>query len=289
MAFKNRTNELAAYSKIASKTAILTREEEKVLARRWRDERDPEALDRLVLCNLKAVFKIAGEYRNRHVGMEDLVQEGLMGLIRATERYDPERGIRFLSYAGWWIRAYIKEYLLRARSLVRIGTTQKQRAIYSRLGRAKVMLEKMYPDLDPALRYQKLAEILDASPELVEDMNGRLSGHDLSLDARISDDGETAYVDLLADDGPDTEERAMASDLQQHRAVYVLAAMDELTDREQLIIQRRYLDPSSTTLRELGVVLGISRERVRQLEMRAKEKIRTSFEAQEGAAELLAG
>ncbi len=289
MAFRRGTNELAAYSKIASKTAILTREQEKVLARRWRDERDPEALDRLVLCNLKAVFKIAGEYRNRHVGMEDLVQEGLMGLIRATERFDPERGIRFLSYAGWWIRAYIKEYLLRSRSLVRIGTTQKQRSIYSRLGRAKAMLEKLYPDLDPALRYKKLAEILDASPELVEDMNGRLSGHDLSLDARISDDGETAYVDLLADDGPNTEERAMESDLHQHRVVYLLAAMDELTDREQLIIQRRYLDPSSTTLRELGVVLGISRERVRQLEMRAKEKIRTSFEAQEGAAELLAG
>jgi RNA polymerase sigma-32 factor len=289
MAFRRGTNELAAYSKIASKTAILTREQEKVLARRWRDERDPEALDRLVLCNLKAVFKIAGEFRNRHAGMEDLVQEGLLGLIRATERFDPERGIRFLSYAGWWIRAYIKEYLLRSRSLVRIGTTQKQRSIYSRLGRAKAMLEKLYPDLDPSLRYQKLAEILDASPELVEDMNGRLSGHDLSLDARISDDGETAYVDLLADDGPDTEERAMESDLHQHRVVYLLAAMDELTDREQLIIQRRYLDPSSTTLRELGVVLGISRERVRQLEMRAKEKIRTSFEAQEGAAELLAG
>lgn len=289
MAFRKGTNELAAYSKIASKTPVLTREEEKVLARRWRDEQDPAALDRLVLCNLKAVFKIAGEYRNRHVGMEDLVQEGLMGLIRATERFDPERGIRFLSYAGWWIRAYIKEYLLRSRSLVRIGTTQKQRSIYSRLGRAKAILEKKYPDLDPALRYKKLAEILEASPELVEDMNGRLSGHDLSLDARISDDGETAYVDLLADDGPDTEERAMASDLQEHREVYLLAAMDDLTDREKLIIQRRYLDPSSTTLRELGVVLGISRERVRQLEMRAKEKIRVSFEAQEGAAELLAG
>jgi len=289
MAFMRGSSELAAYSKIASKTKVLTREEERDLARLWRDEQDPKALDRLVLCNLKAVFKIAGQYRNRHVGMEDLVQEGLLGLIRATERYDPERGIRFLSYAGWWIRAYIKEYLLRSRSLVRIGTTQKQRAIYSRLGRAKAMLEKMYPDLDPALRYKKLAEILEASPELVEDMNGRLSGHDLSLDARIGDDGDTAYVDLLSDDGPDTEERAMASDLQRHRVVYLLAAMDELTDREQLIIQRRYLDHSTTTLRELGVVLGISRERVRQLEMRAKEKIRTSFEAQDGAEELLAG
>ena len=252
MAFAQGKDELAAYSKIVSKTPILSREEEKVLARRWRDTRDPAALDRLVLCNLRAVFKIAGQHRSKHASLEDLVQEGLLGLIRATEKYDPERGIRFLSYAGWWIRAYIKEHLLRSRSLVRIGTTQKQRSIYSGLGRAKAMLDKTHPDLDPSLRYEKLAEILQASPELVEDMNGRLSGHDLSLDARMRDDGETTYIDLLGDEGPDTEEQATARDMQRNREIHLQQAMGDLNEREKYIIQRRYLDASSTTLRELG-------------------------------------
>ena len=231
MAFANRPDELAAYSRTVTKTPLLSREEEKELARRWRDTRDPAALDRLVLCNLRAVFKIAGAHRSKHASLEDLVQEGLLGLIRATERYDPERGIRFLSYAGWWIRAYIKEYLLRSRSLVRIGTTQKQRAIYSGLGRAKAMLETTYPDLDPSLRYEKLAELLDVSPALVEDMNGRLSGHDLSLDSPMRDDGETTYVELLSDEGPDTEERAMSRDMQRRRERHLHEAMDDLTDR----------------------------------------------------------
>jgi RNA polymerase sigma-32 factor len=211
-------NELEHYMSSASKYPILTREEERDLARRWRDDRDERAAERLVLCNLRAVIKIAGEFRNRHTSFEDLVQEGNMGLMRAIEHFDPERGTRFLSYAGWWIRACIKEYLLRTRSLVRIGTTQKQRAIYSRLGRAKRELDRLYPDIDPVDRIPKLAEILDASPKLVEDMESRLSGHDLSLNALVSDDSETSYVDMLKDHGPDTEELSSSRDMASFRS-----------------------------------------------------------------------
>jgi RNA polymerase sigma-32 factor len=287
MSVGNRYNELETYMASASRYPILTREEEVDLARRWRDERDEHAAERLVLCNLRAVIKIAGEFRNRHIAFEDLVQEGNVGLLRAIDRYDPERGTRFLSYAGWWIRACIKEYLLRSRSLVRIGTTQKQRAIYSRLGRAKRELETKYPDIDPVDRIPKLAEILDASPGLVADMEARLSGHDLSLNAQVSDDSETSYVDMLWDMNPDTEELSSSRDLYEFRTQCLGDAMGCLSDKERFIIEQRYLVLSPRTLRELGEELGISRERVRQLEVRAKGKLRKLLSSRPWIGELI--
>jgi RNA polymerase sigma-32 factor len=172
---------------------------------------------------------------------------------------------------------------------VRIGTTQKQRSIYSRLGRAKKQLAEEYPDCDPAKRLDRLARILDASPKLVEEMEGRLSGHDLSLDARITTDSDTTYVDLLSDDSADTEERAGSREEDDLRAQLLVQAMTGLSDRERLIVHSRFLDNERQTLRELGEKMGISRERVRQLEMRALEKIRKAYMAQQGAEELLAG
>ena len=269
----NKAHDLSHYISLATRYPILTFEQEKALARRWRDDKDPAAGQRLVLCNLRAVLKIAGEFRNQHTAFEDLVQEGHVGLLRAIDRYDPERETRILSYAGWWIRACIKEFLLRTRSQVRLGTTQKQRSIYSRLGRAKAELERKYPDCDPAHRLERLAEILDADPALVEQMEGRLSGHDLSLHTRVDDGSDTMYVDLLPDQSPDTEQLTSSAETAAFRSRCLADAMTVLGDRERFIIEQRFLAPTTQTLRELGERLGISRERVRQLEVRAKKKM----------------
>ena len=289
MATRSKKSELATYAALARKTKVLTAEQERNLARRWRDHKDEAARERLVVANLRAVFKIASEFMNRYQDMEDLVQEGVVGLVRATERFDPERGIRFLSYAGWWIRACIREFLLRNRSLVRIGTTQKQRSIYSQLGRAKKALEEQYPDCDPAKRFKRLGKILDATPELVEQMEGRLNGFDLSLDVRLSDDSEPAYIDLLADEAPQPDVMATTKQLAHLRGLTLDDALATLDKRERYIIENRHLVPDSVTLRELGERLGISRERVRQIELRAKDKIRRAFNATPDSAELLAG
>lgn len=286
MAFRN-TNQLSHYMSLASKYPILTREQEVELGRRWRNEGDAAAGERLVLCNLRAVVKIAGEFKNQHVNFEDLVQEGNVGLMRAIDHFDPERGTRFLSYAGWWIRACIKEYLLRARSMVRLGTTQKQRAIYSRLGRAKRELDLKFPDCDPAKRLERLSKILDQDPKLVEQMESRLAGHDLSLHASVDESGDTMYMDMLRDDAPNTEELTGEREVEAFRSGRLTEAMDCLTDREHFIIRNRFLTSETRTLRELGEELGISRERVRQLEVRAKKKLRQTLLNQSWVGELL--
>ncbi len=279
--------ELQHYMALASRYPILTWDQERELATRWREHQDSAAAEQMVLCNLRAVVKIASEFRYHHASFEDLVQEGNVGLMRAIDHFDPERGTRFLSYAAWWIRACIKEFLLRTRSLVRIGTTQKQRAIYSRLGRAKRELEEKYPDCDPAKRLERLSEILGADPKLVEQMEGRLAGHDLSLHARVDDDSDTLYVDLLSDTGEDTESLTGDAEIAQFRTDCLNEAMDVLSEKERYILQRRYLEPTTLTLRELGEQLGISRERVRQLEVRAKQKLRKNLATKPYVDELL--
>ena len=271
------TQPLNHYMTLASRHPLLTAEEERDLARRWREHGEAAAAERLVLGNLRGVVKIAGEFRNPHVNFEDLVQEGNVGLMRAVDRFDPDRGVRFVTYAGWWIRASIREYLLRTRSLVRLGTTQKQRAIYSRLGRARQELERKYPDCDPAKRLGRLARILDQDPALVEQMESRLNGHDLSLHTRVGDDGETSYLDLLADSGPDVEEITGERQVDVLRVAELDQAMGDLSQREQFIIHHRFRAPSRRTLRDLGEEMGISRERVRQLEKRALGRIRDTL------------
>jgi len=279
--------ELQNYMSLASRYPILTWDQERELATRWREHKDSAAAEQLVLCNLRAVVKIASEFRYHHAAFEDLVQEGNVGLMRAIDHFDPERGTRFLSYAAWWIRACIKEFLLRTRSLVRLGTTQKQRAIYSRLGRAKKELEEKYPDCDPAKRLERLSEILGADPKLVEQMEGRLSGHDLSLHARVDDDSDTLYVDLLPDAAEDTEQATSTAETHQFRVDCLADAMGCLSEKERYIIHHRFLAQETLTLRELGERIGISRERVRQLEVRAKGKLKKALASKPWAAELL--
>jgi len=271
--FNDRTDALSLYYDSVKRNPLLTAEEERDLSRRWLNDGDRAAADRLVLSNMRAVIKIAGEYSNQHVSFSDLLQEGTVGLMRAIDRYDPERGVRFLSYAAWWIRAYIRDHLLRTRSLVRLGTTQRQRTVYSRLGKAKLAVAR--EGLEGAARMARLVEIIGVDRETIESMEGRLMGYDVSLDAPVGSDSDSApRSNFIADPALGVEELlADGQELFIERQRLALA-IAQLPAREQEIIRRRHLAEKAETLETVGKRLGVSRERVRQLESRALLRIR---------------
>ncbi len=268
-----RSEALSLYYSKVQEYPVLSAEQEVDLARRVRDQGDREAFDILVLSNMRAVIKIAGEYRRQHASFSDLIQEGMVGLMKAVERYDPERGTRFLSYAAWWIRATIRDHLLRTRSLVRLGTTQRQRTVYSRLGKARAQVEREGLRGDAAA--ERLAELIGVDRATVESMQGRLAGYDLSLDAPVgTDESSSSRSNFIPDQrlGPeDLLGVVQEADLQRRALV---DALGELPEREQEIIMRRHLVEAPETLQQVGDRLGISRERVRQLEVRALRRIK---------------
>lgn len=264
---------LVLYSRSVKAYPVLTAEEERELSRRWLEDRDRAAADRLVLSNMRAVIKIANEFSSQHVPLADLLQEGTMGLMRAIDRYDPERGTRFLSYAAWWIRAYIRDYLLRTRSLVRLGTTQRQRTVYSRLGKARAAADR--EGLEGEARMERIVELIGVDRATVESMMGRLSGYDVSLDAPVGTAEDAApRGNFIPTNDPTPEEQVGAEQEDDHQRFQLRAAIRTLPEREQLIIERRHLTDSPETLQEVGETLGISRERVRQLEVRAFRRMR---------------
>jgi len=274
---RDRNDALALYYSAVQAHPVLTAEQEVELALRWRDHRDRAAFDKLVLSNMRAVIKISAEFANQHVPFSDLIQEGTMGLLKGVDRFDPDRGTRFLSYGAWWIRAYIRDYLLRTRSLVRLGTTQRQRTVYSRLGRARREADR--EGLRGEKRMERIVEIIGVDRATVESMAGRLGGYDVSLDQPVGDESDSAPRSaFIPANDPDPE--MLLADSQEvnanEQALY--SAMDELPDREQEIIQRRHLNDDKETLQQVGVRLGISRERVRQLEVRAMRRMRQSLE-----------
>jgi len=270
---RERDDALRLYYSHVQAHPVLSAEQEVELSRRWRDTRDKTAADKLVLSNMRAVIKIASEFSNQHVPFGDLVQEGTLGLLRAVDRYDPERGTRFLSYAAWWIRAYIRDYLLRTRSLVRLGTTQRQRTVYSRLGKAKA--QAAAEGLSGEARMSRLVELIGVDRETIESMEGRLGGYDVSLDAPVGTDSDSATrANFIPDDVADPEQLLGTAEQDWRAREDLTHALAGLPDREQEIIQRRHLSDSPETLQEVGESLGISRERVRQLEVRALRRMR---------------
>ena len=280
---RDRNDALALYYASVQANPVLTAEQEVALGRRWRDHQDQAAFDKLVLSNMRAVIKISSEFANQHVPFSDLIQEGTMGLLKAVDRYDPERGTRFLSYAAWWIRAYIRDYLLRTRSLVRLGTTQRQRTVYSRLGRARREADR--EGLRGEERMQRIVEIIGVDRKTVESMAGRLGGYDVSLDQPVGSEADSAPRSAFIpanDPDPETSLAAEQESANDTRDLY--AAISELPEREQEIIQRRHLNDEKETLQEVGERLGISRERVRQLEVRAFRRMRQALESRRRAA-----
>jgi RNA polymerase sigma-32 factor len=253
---------------------LLTQEEEQQLARLYRKNGNLRAAHILVTSNLRFVVKVSYEYRSYGIKMADLIQEGNIGLMKAVEKFDPDKDIRLISYAVWWIRAYIQNYILKSWSLVKLGTTQAQRKLFFSLARTKRELEKMNSTSGEKLSSTEIAKRLKVKPTEVQEMEQRMEGRDLSLDAPMGDDGGNSHVDfVVGHEAPQDEELSQKEErtLVSSRVETALLRLDQ---RERFIIEKRVMSDKPMTLKELGEHFGFSRERARQLEIRAKEKLK---------------
>ena len=257
---------------------LLERDHELDLARRWRDKGDEKALHELVRSYTRLVISMAARFRNYGLPMGDLIQEGNIGLMQAASRFEPEREVRFSTYASWWIRSAIQDYILRNWSIVRTGTTAAQKSLFFNLRRLRAKIEGQQAShgLNDEGR-EKIAKELNVNVSDVRDMEARLSGHDQSLNAFVSDKSEDEWQNFLADDRANPEDIVIGMKDAQTRSAWLASALGELTDREQKIIRDRHLNYETVTLEELGQQLGVSKERVRQLEQRAMDKLKVSL------------
>jgi RNA polymerase sigma-32 factor len=269
-----------APTKTTTSTATLSIEAERELSRRWQAASDTRALADLVNAHLGLVIKIATEFRNSGPSMEDLIQEGHVGLTIAARRFDPAKATRLATYATYWIRACMMEYVVRSHGPVRIGTTRSQRKIFFGLGRARRRLERE----GQGASAEQLARVLGVAPGDVEAMATRLSGHDVSLDAPRSSDDERRAGSLLAADLPTQEDLFADGQEEDSRKQLLGQALQQLDPRERAILKARHMSARPTTLGALGKKFGISRERVRQLELRAVAKLRNFCSAERAGA-----
>ncbi len=253
---------------------LLTAVQERTLFESWRDRADRKALDQLVGSHLRLVLKIARGNAGYGLPLNDLVSEGFVGLMQAVEKFDPDKGARFATYATWWIRATMHEYILHSWSLVKMGTTAAQKKLFFNLRRLKRDMEAFEEgDLDPEIA-AKIAKVLDVRDSEVVDMNRRLASGDWSLNVVVSEDeGRAEFQDLLVDESPDVESLVADADEYAKRRDLMREALGQLNDRERDIVEKRRLSETPETLQDLGERYGISRERVRQIEARALDKL----------------
>ncbi|TWA67900.1 RNA polymerase RpoH-like sigma 32 subunit [Azospirillum brasilense] len=264
---------LTRYVEESKRFPILAPDEERELAVAWRDRGNGHALERLVGSHLRLVIKIARGFGGYGLPLPDLVAEGNVGLMQAAQKFDPERGFRFATYATWWIRASIQEYILHSWSLVKMGTTAAQKKLFFNLRRLKSQMQELEQgDLSPST-VTAIATELDVPEQEVVEMNRRLSSNDSSLDAAMSSDGETNWLELLADDRPTQESVIADADELALRRRLVGQALERLDDRERRILFERRLKDDPSTLESLSQQFCVSRERVRQIEVRAFEKL----------------
>jgi RNA polymerase sigma-32 factor len=256
---------------------LLEREHERELAVRWREHGDEKALHELVQSYMRLVISTASRFKNYGLPQADLVQEGVVGLMQAAARFEPERDVRFSTYAAWWIRSAMQDFILRNWSVVRTGTTAAQKSLFFNLRRLRAKIEEGTGGRLDDVGRARIAEQLGVTRADVEDMEMRLSGGDQSLNATISPDGEDAWQDFLADDRPNPEECVAELRDNRRRSEWLAASLMELSERERTIIRERRLREEGSTLEELGVKLGISKERVRQIEHRALMKLKAAL------------
>jgi len=271
---------LTRYLQEIRKFPMLSPEEELELSRRWRDTEDMEAAHKLVTSHLRLVAKIAMGYRGYGLPVGELISEGNVGMMQAVKRFDPDRGFRLATYAMWWIRAAIQEYILHSWSLVKMGTTAAQKKLFFNLRRLKGQMQAIEDgDLKPE-HVARIAHVLDVPEQDVVNMNRRLSAPDHSLNAPVRADSEGEWQDWLVDE-TDNQEVAIAEneELSGRRAL-LSGALKALNDRERHILIERRLKDNPTTLEDLSQQYGISRERVRQIEVRAFEKLQKAMHAQ---------
>lgn len=268
---------LSRYLQEIRKFPMLEPDEEYMLGKRWQEDNDIEAAHRLVTSHLRLVAKIAMGYRGYGLPVAELISEGNVGMMQAVKRFDPDRGFRLATYAMWWIRAAIQEYILRSWSLVKMGTTAAQKKLFFNLRRMKGKIQAleegdMHPD-----QVQHIAKQLGVPEEEVVNMNRRLTVPDHSLNAPMKVDGDGEWQDWLVDEQPDQESIIGEGEELDYRRQLLEDAMETLNERERHIVRERRLKDPPTTLEELSKVYDVSRERIRQIEVRAFEKLQKSI------------
>src|SRR6476646_3223177 len=281
----NGESGLSRYLAEIRKFPMLEPEREYMLAKCWREHDDRDAAHRLVTSHLRLVAKIAMGYRGYGLPISEVVSEGTVGLMQTVKRFEPEKGFRLATYAMWWIKASIQEYILRSWSLVKMGTTANQKKLFFNLRKAKSKISALDEgDLRPD-QVQIIAKRLGVTEQDVVDMNRRLGG-DSSLNAPIRDDGESGeWQDWLVDDAPSQERILAESEESDNRHTALVSALDVLNERERRIFEARRLAEDPITLEELASEFGVSRERVRQIEVRAFEKVQKAVKSRMSAME----
>ncbi len=260
------------------KAPLLEPAHEASLARRWRESHDEAALHELTTAYMRLVISMAGKFRHYGLPLSDLVSEGNVGLMQAAARFEPEREVRFSTYASWWIRSQIQDYVLRNWSIVRTGTTSAQKSLFFNLRRLRARIADMGEGMMTPENREWVAEHLGVPLRDVEAMSARLSSGDRSLNAPMGPESEVEWQDLLADEAPEPEEVVMRMHDAGRRKAWISQAMKALNARETYIITRRRLQEDTMTLEALGEELGVSKERVRQIEAHALQKLRRSLE-----------
>jgi len=270
-------------SRIAMKAELLDAETELRLAYAWRDRRDEAALHRLITAYMRLAVAMASKFRRYGAPMNDLIQEAGLGLMKAADKFDPDRGVRFSTYAVWWIKASIQDYVMRNWSMVRTGSTSSQKALFFNLRRVQAQLEREArhrgESIDPAQLRVAVADEIGVSVADVEMMEGRLGGSDFSLNATQSvDEDGREWIDALEDDGAQAAEIVEADHDARHLRDWLISALRALNARERYIVTERKLRDEPRTLESLGQELGLSKERVRQLEAAAFSKMRRTLQ-----------
>lgn len=267
----------------AMKAELLDAETELALAYAWRDERDEKALHRLITAYMRLAISMAAKYRRYGAPMNDLIQEAGLGLMKAADKFDPDRGVRFSTYAVWWIKASIQDYVMRNWSMVRTGSTSSQKSLFFNMRRVQAQFEREAANdgiaLDRHQLHQKIATEVGVPLRDVEMMEGRLSGSDFSLNAvQSADEDGREWIDTLEDDSMQAADLVEEQHDQSQLRDWLVTAMKGLSDRESFIIRERKLREPARTLESLGQELSLSKERVRQLEAAAFQKMRKSLD-----------
>lgn len=285
MALDNNTN--ISLTRKAVKAELLDAETELQLAYAWRDSRDEAALHRLITAYMRLAISMAAKFKRYGAPMNDLVQEAGLGLMKAAEKFDPDRGVRFSTYAVWWIKASVQDYVMRNWSMVRTGSTSSQKSLFFNMRRVQAQLEREAQQTGESLDKHQLNQLIATEVGVplndVEMMDGRLSGSDFSLNAtQASDEEGREWIDTLEDENSRADLAVEEEHDQGRLADWIGVAMDTLNDREQFIVRQRKLIESPRTLESLGAELSLSKERVRQLEAAAFGKMRKYLEKNAG-------
>ncbi len=272
---------LGRYLEEINRFPMLEAEEEYNLAKQYHEEGDVSAAHRLVTSHLRLVAKIAFKFKGYGLPISDLIAEGNIGLMQSVKKFDPEKGFRLSTYAMWWIKASIQEYILKSWSLVKVGTSSAQKKLFFNLKRMKGQLQAFSDNALTPENVEIVARDLNVSEDDVRDMDARFTGSDQRLNALVGSEGQTEWIDLLPSDEDDQETRLVERDERDYRQALLFDILETLNEREQDIITKRRLNEPPVTLEELSQEYAISRERVRQIEVRAMEKLQQAAIAHE--------